>query len=476
MVFAEDLIISLFASVSFAIISWFILKLIIKNSKKSGIITSLFLVLFFSYGHIFISAKGIEILGFDTSTHIHFIIPFIIIFSVGTFFVLRSKRKLDNATKISNAISITLVAITVINIGIFGIDTLIVPESSEYQDSLYIENKINNYPDIYYIIFDGYANSNTLTNQFDFDNSDFIDYLKTQDFIIPSRSHGNYPISLLSLTTSLNMQYVNDELTSVDTQQKAYSNVHKIINNNAVMKNLKEKGYKIISFDSGVWVTSSIKIADWHPCSSNSLNSEFLGMIFRTTMLYPVHVRLFEHDFRDGINCMFEELPILRERTNQPIFVFAHFVLPHPPFIFGANGETIDTKSLSLTEGWNDRKSYIDQVQYTNKKIKEVLDEMLSDEYSPIIIIQSDHGPKANIDLENPNDEMYAQLFGILNAYHLPNGGEKQIYETISPINSFRVIFNYYFNDNYELLDDKAYFHITSNHKIFNDVTSNLQK
>ena len=101
---------------------------------------------------------------------------------------------------------------------------------------------------------------------------------------------------------------------------------------------------------------------------------------------------------------------------------------------------------------------------------------MLSDEYSPIIIIQSDHGSKANIDWENPNDEMYAQLFGILNAYHLPNGGEKQIYETISPVNSFRVIFNYYFNDNYELLDDKAYFHITSNYKIFNDVTSNLQK
>jgi len=476
MVSAKELIIPLFASISFAIVLWLVLKLIIKNSRKSGIITSLFLILFFSYGHIFISANGIEILGFDTSTHTHFIIPFIIIFSAGTFFVLRSKRKLDNATKISNAISITLVTIAVINIGIFGIDSLIVTEDSESQVLSFMKNEINDYPDIYYIIFDAYANSDTLTNQYGFDNSNFIDYLKTQDFIIPSQSHGNYPITILSLSSSLNMQYVNDELTSVDTQQKAHSNVHNIINNNAVMKNLKEKGYKIISFNSGSWITNSIRIADWNPCSSNNLNSEFIGMLVRTTMLYPIHVKLFEHDMRDGINCIFEELPKLREHTNQPIFVFAHIMIPHPPYIFGVNGETVDPESLSLTEGWDNRKGYTDQVQYTNKKIKNVLDEMLSDEYSPIIIIQSDHGPRDNIDWENPDDEMYDQVFGILNVYHLPNGGNQQIYETISPINSFRVIFNYYFDDNYELLDDKAYFHNPKEHNTFNDVTSNLQK
>jgi len=476
MVSAKELIIPLFASISFATVSWFILKLIIKNSRKSGIITSLFLILFFSYGHIFISANGIEILGFDTSTHIHFIVPFIIIFSVGTFFVLRSKRKLDNATKISNAIAITLVTITVINISIFGIDSLIVIEDSEFQVVSSIENKINDYPDIYYIIFDGYANSNTLTNQYDFDNSNFIDYLKIQDFIIPSQSFGNYPYTLQALPSSLNMQYIDDEFISVNTQQKAQSNARKIINNNEVMKNLKEKGYKIISFDSGVWITNSIRIADWNLCSSNYFNSEFMGILIRTTMLYPVHVRLFEHDLRDLINCIFEELPSLRERTSQPIFVFAHFMIPHPPYIFGVNGETVDTESLSLTTGWDNSKGYLDQIQYANKKIKNVLDEMLSDEYSPIIIIQSDHGPKKGFNWENPNDEMYDQTFGILNAYHLPNGGNEQIYEAISPINSFRVIFNYYFDDDYELLEDKAYFPNSTNYEIFNDVTSNLQK
>lgn len=476
MVSAEDLIISLFAILSFTIILWLTLKLITKNSKKSGIITSLFLILFFSYGHIFISANGVDVLGFDTSSHIYFVIPFIIVFTVISFFVLSTKRTLYNATKITNTISITLVAITMINIGIFGIESFIVPEDFDSQVSPSMKNEINTYPDIYYIIFDGYANSNTLINQYDYDNADFVNYLKTQDFVIPSQSHGNYPFTLLALPSSLNMQYIDDELTSVDTKQKAQSNAHNIINNNAVMNNLKEKGYEIISFDSGVWVTNSIKIADRNPCSSNQLNSEFIGMLIQTSMLHPIHVRLFEHDFRDGINCIFDDLPNLRDRTNQPVFVFAHIMIPHPPYIFGANGETPDIESLSLTDGWENHEAYVDQVQYANKKIMGVLDEILSDEYSPIVIIQSDHGPKSGIDWDDPDDKMYDQIFGILNAYHLPDGGNKQIYESISPINSFRVIFNYYFDDDYELLDDKAYFPNSNHDGAFNDVTSNLQK
>lgn len=474
MVSVEELIIPLFASIAFAILAWFFLKLILKNSKKSGIIVSLFLILFFAYGHIFIYANGIEIFGFDTSTHIHFIIPFIIIFGVGFFIILRSKRKLDNATKIGNAISITLMIIIAVNIGIFGIENLGTPEDSELGVSLSLENKIEEYPDIYYIILDGYANSHTLKNKYDFDNIDFINYLENHNFKIPSKTHGNYPLTFMSLSSSLNMKYLDHQSIQFDSKEKAQTTGQKSINNNEVMRHLKEKGYKIISFDTGSWLTNSIRIADWHACGTNYLNSEFLGMMVRTTMLYPLHVRLLEPDLRDGILCIFEELPNLRERTDQPIFVFAHIFIPHPPFIFGANGESV-AESLSLTEGW-DGDAYTNQLQFANKKIKNVLDEMLSDEYSPVIIIQSDHGPRGDLDWENPDSVMIKQVYGIFNAYHLPNGGNNEIYETITPINSFRVVFNYYFDENYELLDDKAYFSNIHDLKRFDDVTSILQE
>ncbi len=46
----------------------------------------------------------------------------------------------------------------------------------------------------------------------------------------------------------------------------------------------------------------------------------------------------------------------------------------------------------------------------------------------------------------------------ILNAYFLPGGDQRSLYPSISPVNSFRVIFNTYFEADYPLLADRSYF------------------
>ena len=450
----EDLIISLAISASSAIALWFIIKRITKNGKKSGIITSLFLILFFSYGHIFIGANGVDVFGFDTSNHYYFVIPFIVIFSFISFLVVSANRPLNNATKISNAISITLIIITAVNIGTFGIEGINLGDESE---TLSLDVETGDLPDIYYMVFDSYGNHNTLKTHYDYDNEPFLEYLASRNFVIPSATHSNYAETLLSLPSALNMQYIgNHNLTSIQEAREAKYDAQKIINNNEVMKKLKEKGYEIINFNSGSWITSSIQIADRHPCDSNFLNSEFIGMVIRTSMLNPLHVFFFEHDFRYVVNCAFENIPNFQD-YDQPVFVFAHVMIPHPPYVFGPNGETVDVESLSFTDGWDHKQGYLDQVKYANKRIPGVLDAILSDDDPPIIIIQSDHGPKIDVDFVNPTDEMYVQTFGILNAYHLPDGCDNSIYDSISPVNSFRVIFNCYFDEDYELLDDNAY-------------------
>jgi hypothetical protein len=66
-------------------------------------------------------------------------------------------------------------------------------------------------------------------------------------------------------------------------------------------------------------------------------------------------------------------------------------------------------------------------------------------ETPPIIVIQGDHGPTV---ASNPRSRM-----SNLNAYLLP-GKEMSVYPTITPVNTFRLIFNEYFGQNLELLDD----------------------
>jgi len=46
----------------------------------------------------------------------------------------------------------------------------------------------------------------------------------------------------------------------------------------------------------------------------------------------------------------------------------------------------------------------------------------------------------------------------ILNAYYLPERGKAALYESISPINTFRVILNLYFGAHLELLSDESYY------------------
>ena len=95
---------------------------------------------------------------------------------------------------------------------------------------------------------------------------------------------------------------------------------------------------------------------------------------------------------------------------------------------------------------------YRDQVLFINKQIAPILDKIIKESKSPpIIIVQGDHGSV----IESPQRRM-----SILNAYYLPYGGDQKLYEQISPVNSFRVVLDYYFGDNLSLLEDTSYYSI----------------
>ena len=74
------------------------------------------------------------------------------------------------------------------------------------------------------------------------------------------------------------------------------------------------------------------------------------------------------------------------------------------------------------------------------------------------------------IDLDKITKPQFDERMGILNAYYLPKGGNKTLYKTITPVNSFRKIFNHYFKTDYKILDDVSYF---SQHKnIFKSIVA----
>lgn len=101
---------------------------------------------------------------------------------------------------------------------------------------------------------------------------------------------------------------------------------------------------------------------------------------------------------------------------------------------------------------------------------------MLNDEESPIIIIQGDTGSAIDVDWKNPDEMMIKQRMSNLNSYYLPNMNKTLLYETITPVNTFRIIFNLYFDGNYELLEDKMYWSTGEKPYDFKDITEILMK
>jgi hypothetical protein len=159
-----------------------------------------------------------------------------------------------------------------------------------------------------------------------------------------------------------------------------------------------------------------------------------------------------------------------------PTFVFAHFLTPHPDYVFESNGDFL---TVEETAGRSLKTKYTDQLQATNKMVKSLVDTLLAHSDSPpIIILQADEGPFPKGSYSWRWDELTEperrQKIGILNAYYFPGGHEDVLYESISPVNSFRVVFNLYFGADLELLPDRHFVYDWSQPYVFHDVTDNV--
>jgi len=234
-------------------------------------------------------------------------------------------------------------------------------------------------------------------------------------------------------------------------------------------------------------MTSDIPTADRNLCGNNRfLINEFTIQLIGMTALKPFYVYLL-NDLSDVILCTFSTLPEVKENTSEPIFVLAHIMIPHPPFIFGPNGESISPDSLDLGQAtyWFDKESAINQITFTNKQTQELISKIFShSKNSSIIIIQSDHGTASLYPaacgndlvcpIDNLTDEYIIERMSNFGAYYLPSNDYNLFYDSMTPVNIFRIIFNSYFDDEYPILEDKMYWSVTTAPYQFVEMTDKL--
>lgn len=446
-------------SVGFSIILFCLLNFIIADKKRAGMIVSLLLILFFSYGHLFIFLKPYlfikHSIGFNKFLFLFWVIPIAIVI----YFIFRSHNDFSGFTNLFNMIATVLVGFVVIEIGTFYFQSNNIPieeriDARNMEQTRFVQiSKIDELPNIFYIILDSYAREDIIRDFMGYDNSKILDYLTAKGFYIASKSMSNYEFTDFSLASSMNLDYIPQLLGEKNKNNYNKLTLIRLVKNSYVVRFLKRYGYQFVAFDSGVSETQ-MKNADIYMAPEWSTN-DFINILFDSTMFMVIKKRYnpLTYFIRRGLLYPLDHVQEAA-KLDGPVFVFVHSDILHPPFLFGKNGEALSPERLTMKAIMSyDPELFSNTLVFLNKKIKKMVDDILSySKRKPIIILQADHG----VFVLN-NAQRTKERLSILNAYYLPDGGDKHLYKEISPVNTFRVIFNHYFGANYQILKDESY-------------------
>jgi hypothetical protein len=460
----------LLVSLLLALILFGIFRLVSRNWQKAALCSSLILVLFFSYGHIYDFLKTVSLGGLVLGRHRLLGVAFLLILGVGFWLVLTRLRHSENLTQFLNLVSVIAILLPAAQIS-FKLATANTIENkppAEQTNTTPLQAP-KDPPDVYYIILDTYTRGDVLKDKLGYDNAPFLNALAAEGFYIAGCSRSNYAETSLSLSSSLNMTYLDKLDIDMRPGTTELGKLHRYIQYNQVRADLEAIGYKTVAFENEyIWLQISDADIYLKPGSHSLLIQQlipFESLFLRgtaavilldaqtiwarslTTQIvspYSEHIaqQLFLLDSMETI----AQIP-------GPKFVYAHVLIPHSPFVFAADG-SIQTDILYFSNSGRAadeehyRQGYINGVQYVNSRIIQIVRNILRQSKTPpIIIIQGDTGDDIS-------------RMSILNAYYLPGGNYSNLYPSITPVNTFRVVFNTLYGTNYEMLDDVSYFSV----------------
>jgi len=447
----SSIIRSLLISMAAAYIFYLMIFLVIRNWHKAGILASLAIFFLLSYGNAYIF---IEDRFGDSIKHRYLLVIFLLAFVlIGILVIFKLKNPGNTNTAIFFG-GLVIVSYLLFSIGWNEVKQrragYISDEKTSENATVSESEKL---PDIYLIILDGHTRSDVLKTVYDYDNSDFINELESMGFWVADCAQANYPGTNLSFSSLFEMDYLHN----------IFDNFNDLVlppmNRTASIKILADSNYKIVKFDNYVMNHFDVKediLFSRDDAIFGSIN-EFEAIVVDTSILrilidmegfFPdTWVRPFKDDiylthYRDSVFVL-DKLPDIK-KIEEPLFVYAHLLVTHDPFVFLPDGSYGSSKQ-------GEKVDYRNAVEFIDTTLPEILNEIINEsEEPPVIIVMGDHG--ATIKTGIIEDRM-----SILFALYLQGEKPEERSSYFSPVNAFRIIFNHLFNFQFDLIEDVGY-------------------
>ncbi len=448
----------LVAMVAVALVALLLAATLVRDARRAALVLSVIVVALSFYGHAAGLARETRI-----GTTLQNVGWAALILGAVVVAVVAASRHIAALTRLLNLVSGVLVVLTLVTIVPVELGRL---TRNNAQAGPVVSADAGAARDIYYIVFDRYGSARSLDLLYGVDDEPFLDGLRDRGFDVLADSHANYQQTILSLGATLNLDYLDEIAAAQGPASNDLQPVLDQLSGHAVGRFLVGQGYDYVHVGG-----------HWGPTQTSALTernliprgpSDFLAALDQASALPTLRRWLGISNRIPELERHFEgarfQLDTLDGLTNEPepTFVFAHLLLPHPPYVFTPDGSFVSAEAgAARTEA----EAFEQQLTYLHGRVNGLVDRLLDRpvEDQPIIILQADEGPypasyvqNQNLDWANASPDDVEAKFGIFNAMFLP-GDEAAPAATMSSVNTFRYLFGRYFGADLPLLPDRSY-------------------
>lgn len=436
-----------------------------RNLGKASVFACAVLLVYYYFGDLKVWLNVKDPDNFFTSYG--FLLPLTILLLVGLFVML--KKRSSDLRKTMAFINIAFILFITSDILLLAINPATQnKDRGDKQKTIsrnYVPCDSCTKPDIYYLLFDAYTSSQLLQSVFGYNNP--IDsFLLSKQFFIVKHSRSNYNLTPFSISSCFNLNYLPNLDPDADFLMNNYMPGIYSVYKSELPHILEKEGYAIVNnsvFDLENHPPRTALYNSWHIDNLYDYHNIFkrmdndIGWLIRKKVPLPAWPGA-NRDYAGLRNDFLAKTLTSLQQTihtsaNNPRFVYAHFILPHSPYSFDSSGNLINNPpEFGMTRSQL-RTVYLQQVGYTNKIMKGLVQDIFTHAHRPlVIIIQGDHGirfpEKEDQDLHFPN----------LNAMYFYNQDYRQLKDTMTNINTFRAVLNTFFGKKLPMLKDTSYF------------------
>lgn len=297
-------------------------------------------------------------------------------------------------------------------------------------------------PNIYWIVADGYTGPEVMVHDYGYAAEHaFLATLEDHGFDVSDRALAAYPMTHLSMSSTLAMDYLAETGDDISNPHPFYETVQ---GDNPVVATLRSWGYQFALYPGGLYAATQCTGLEDACLNNVSLDSSDWALLSMTPIASLIEGPRTAQRHAD----MSSPLSVLKSLedhpTQAPRFVVAHLLDPHPPYYRSGDDCSVRNVSFNLGAPWEPDEDYVNAVRCLNELLDAMVEHLIEIDPDAVIVIQGDHGPNRGVgfeqghDVSSWSDEQMRVRFNVLSAMRVPKGCD--VPEMMSLVNTFRVV------------------------------------